>query len=54
MLLDNSDAVLAELRRLKALGIGIVTDAFGTGNSSLSRLLTISCRKKERCQCVRW
>ncbi len=38
MLLDDSDGVLAELRKLKALGVGIVMDDFGTGYSSLSYL----------------
>lgn len=39
MLLDNSEAVMAELRAIKALGVCISMDDFGTGYSSLSYLL---------------
>jgi diguanylate cyclase (GGDEF)-like protein len=38
LLLDNTEAVMAQLRALKALGVGIVMDDFGTGYSSLSYL----------------
>jgi diguanylate cyclase (GGDEF)-like protein len=38
MLLKDSEAVMAELRKLKAFGIGIVMDDFGTGYSSLGYL----------------
>src|SRR5206468_2261797 len=38
MLLDDGEAVIEELRRLKALQVGIVMDDFGTGYSSLSYL----------------
>ena len=38
LLLDDTDAVLAELARLKALGVAIVMDDFGTGYSSLGYL----------------
>jgi diguanylate cyclase (GGDEF)-like protein len=38
LLLSKSDEVLDELRKLKALGVGIVMDDFGTGYSSLSYL----------------
>jgi diguanylate cyclase (GGDEF)-like protein len=38
LLLRDSDAVLAELGRLKDLGVSIVMDDFGTGYSSLSYL----------------
>ena len=38
LLLRGTDAVMAELHKLKALGIGIVMDDFGTGYSSLSYL----------------
>jgi diguanylate cyclase (GGDEF)-like protein len=38
LLLSNSVDVLAELRKLKALGVSIVMDDFGTGHSSLSYL----------------
>jgi EAL domain-containing protein (putative c-di-GMP-specific phosphodiesterase class I) len=38
LLLTESDEVMDELRRLKALGLGIVMDDFGTGYSSLSYL----------------
>jgi diguanylate cyclase (GGDEF)-like protein len=38
LLLGNSDAVMTELQRLKAMGIAIVMDDFGTGYSSLSYL----------------
>jgi diguanylate cyclase (GGDEF)-like protein len=38
LLLDNTDAILAELQALKAMGVTIVMDDFGTGYSSLSYL----------------
>jgi diguanylate cyclase (GGDEF)-like protein len=38
LLLDNTQAILAELRALKAMGVAIVMDDFGTGYSSLSYL----------------
>ncbi len=38
MLLQNSDAVLAILHRLRGLGVRISMDDFGTGYSSLSYL----------------
>jgi diguanylate cyclase (GGDEF)-like protein len=38
LLLRDTDAILAELRRLKALGVAVVMDDFGTGYSSLSYL----------------
>jgi diguanylate cyclase (GGDEF)-like protein len=38
LLLDNTDAILAELQALKAMGVGIVMDDFGTGYSSLGYL----------------
>jgi EAL domain-containing protein (putative c-di-GMP-specific phosphodiesterase class I) len=38
LLLKKSEAVMEELRKLKALGVGIVMDDFGTGYSSLSYL----------------
>jgi diguanylate cyclase (GGDEF)-like protein len=38
LLLANTDAILAELRALKTLGVAIVMDDFGTGYSSLSYL----------------
>jgi diguanylate cyclase (GGDEF)-like protein len=38
LLMSKSTEVLDELRKLKALGIGIVMDDFGTGYSSLSYL----------------
>jgi diguanylate cyclase (GGDEF)-like protein len=38
LLLGNSEAILAELRALKATGVSIVMDDFGTGYSSLSYL----------------
>jgi EAL domain-containing protein (putative c-di-GMP-specific phosphodiesterase class I) len=38
LLLGNSEAILAELRTLKAIGVAIVMDDFGTGYSSLSYL----------------
>jgi predicted signal transduction protein with EAL and GGDEF domain len=38
LLLEDTGAVLAELAKLKALGVGIVMDDFGTGYSSLSYL----------------
>jgi diguanylate cyclase (GGDEF)-like protein len=38
LLLGNTDAILAELRSLKAIGVSIVMDDFGTGYSSLSYL----------------
>jgi len=36
--LENVDAALTHLRRLKRLGVRLVTDDFGTGFSSLSLL----------------
>ncbi len=38
LLLGNSEAILVELRTLKAMGVAIVMDDFGTGYSSLSYL----------------
>jgi diguanylate cyclase (GGDEF)-like protein len=38
LLLDNTEAILAELRTLKAMGVAIVMDDFGTGYSSLGYL----------------
>jgi EAL domain-containing protein (putative c-di-GMP-specific phosphodiesterase class I) len=38
LLLGNNEAVMTELRKLKALGVAIVMDDFGTGHSSLSYL----------------
>jgi diguanylate cyclase (GGDEF)-like protein len=38
LLLGNSDAIMTELRTLKAMGVAIVMDDFGTGYSSLSYL----------------
>ena len=38
LLLGNSDAILAELRTVKAMGVAIAMDDFGTGYSSLSYL----------------
>ncbi|MCF8478735.1 MAG: EAL domain-containing protein [Pseudolabrys sp.] len=38
LLLDDSEAAMAELNKLKKMGIAIVMDDFGTGHSSLSFL----------------
>jgi predicted signal transduction protein with EAL and GGDEF domain len=38
LLLRDADAIMLELRRIKALGVAIVMDDFGTGYSSLSYL----------------
>jgi diguanylate cyclase (GGDEF)-like protein len=38
LLLGNTDAIMTELRTLKATGVSIVMDDFGTGYSSLSYL----------------
>jgi len=38
LLLDNTEAILAELQALKAMGVAIVMDDFGTGYSSLGYL----------------
>jgi diguanylate cyclase (GGDEF)-like protein len=38
LLLDNTDAIMSELKTLKAMGVAIVMDDFGTGYSSLSYL----------------
>ncbi len=38
LLLENTEAALAELNKLKAMGVAIVMDDFGTGHSSLSYL----------------
>jgi diguanylate cyclase (GGDEF)-like protein len=38
LLLGNKETIMAELRKLKAMGVGIVMDDFGTGYSSLSYL----------------
>jgi diguanylate cyclase (GGDEF)-like protein len=38
LLLGNTEAILAELHKLKAMGVAIVMDDFGTGYSSLSYL----------------
>jgi predicted signal transduction protein with EAL and GGDEF domain len=38
LLLGNSDAILAELRTIKTMGVAIAMDDFGTGYSSLSYL----------------
>jgi EAL domain-containing protein (putative c-di-GMP-specific phosphodiesterase class I) len=34
-LLDNTDAIMAELQALEAMGVAIVMDDFGAGCSSL-------------------
>jgi EAL domain-containing protein (putative c-di-GMP-specific phosphodiesterase class I) len=38
LLLSDSEAIMAELRALKTMGVAIVMDDFGTGYSSLSYL----------------
>ena len=38
LLLGNSEATMAELQKIKAMGVAIVMDDFGTGYSSLSYL----------------
>ena len=38
LLLNNTDAIMATLKRLKGMGVSIVMDDFGTGYSSLSYL----------------
>jgi len=38
MLLGNSEAILAELRTIKAMGVAVAIDDFGTGYSSLGYL----------------
>ena len=38
LLLENTEAVMATLKRLKRMGVSIVMDDFGTGYSSLSYL----------------
>ena len=38
LLLGDTDAIIAELEKLKAIGVAIVMDDFGTGYSSLSYL----------------
>ena len=38
LLLENTDAVMATLKKLKGMGVSIVMDDFGTGYSSLSYL----------------
>jgi EAL domain-containing protein (putative c-di-GMP-specific phosphodiesterase class I) len=38
LLLRDANAIMLELRRIKALGVAIVMDDFGTGYSSLSYL----------------
>jgi EAL domain-containing protein (putative c-di-GMP-specific phosphodiesterase class I) len=38
LLLGDSEAILAELRAIKAMGVSVVMDDFGTGYSSLSYL----------------
>jgi diguanylate cyclase (GGDEF)-like protein len=38
LLLGNTEAIMAEMRTLKAMGVAIVMDDFGTGYSSLSYL----------------
>lgn len=38
LLLNDTDAAIADLNKLKAMGVGIVMDDFGTGYSSLSYL----------------
>jgi EAL domain-containing protein (putative c-di-GMP-specific phosphodiesterase class I) len=38
LLLSNTDAIMRELQKLKAMGVAIVLDDFGTGYSSLSYL----------------
>jgi diguanylate cyclase (GGDEF)-like protein/PAS domain S-box-containing protein len=38
LMLDNSEAIMAELQTLKAMDVAIVMDDFGTGYSSLSYL----------------
>jgi diguanylate cyclase (GGDEF)-like protein len=38
LLLGNTDAILAQLQKLKEIGVAIVMDDFGTGYSSLSYL----------------
>ena len=37
-MLDNTEDIMAELHRLKTMGVAIVMDDFGTGHSSLSYL----------------
>ena len=38
LLLGNSEPIMAELRNIKALGVAVVMDDFGTGHSSLGYL----------------
>jgi EAL domain-containing protein (putative c-di-GMP-specific phosphodiesterase class I) len=38
LLLGDSETIMAELRKIKAMGVAIVMDDFGTGYSSLSYL----------------
>jgi EAL domain-containing protein (putative c-di-GMP-specific phosphodiesterase class I) len=45
ILLEESKTNLATLRRLRALGVGISMDDFGTGNSGLSYLRAFPCDK---------
>jgi diguanylate cyclase (GGDEF)-like protein/PAS domain S-box-containing protein len=42
VLLEESDAAVIALRRLKSLGVGLILDDFGTGYSSLSYLRRFS------------
>ena len=47
LLLGNSEAIMAELRTLKAMGVAIVMDDFGTGYSSLSYLWRFPVRQNQ-------
>ena len=47
LLLGNSEAIMTELRTLKAMGVAIVMDDFGTGYSSLSYLVAVPVRQDQ-------